>query len=180
MDRRPDLSLVASTTKTAAPGAQVLSLQVAGDVDYAAVRLALEPAVETLVRLKIVIDERWLLPITVPPALPPPKPKPDDAHTAKVGHRKITRDKKAKRDRFADIRLDGDRVELFVENERPGGDALTLSSLKETLRSVKPPVSVAALTASPSTKWQQVEQAIIAAACFDRKPGDEPHEIILD
>lgn len=179
MGDAPDVTLAPGARQALPAGVQVVTLSLHHDVTFAELERAIAPA-RSLVRVKLVFDDRWLLSLTLPPSIPPPKPKPSDAHESVVGHRKITRDRAAPRQRFADLRVDGDRAELFVENEAPGGEQLALGELAARLSAHQPPVGVFALTASDDTRWLQLSRAIIAAACFDRKPGDEPHEIILD
>jgi hypothetical protein len=160
-------------------GAPIASLRVADDVPFGEVARAIAPAV-SLVRLKIVYGERWLIPVTIPSRTPPPKPKPEDAAVSIVGERTITRDKRAPRERIADLRLAGDTATLYVEHGKPAGDAIAVDALDEHLRTITPPIGVFALSASDDTPWRQVHAAILAAACFDRAAGDEPHEVILD
>ncbi len=180
MGQPPDVVLTPSAGAQLAAGTQLASLQASDEVTFAQIEAAIAPARDTLVRLKLVFDARWLLPLTLPARTPPPKPAPAQAHESVVGHRKITRHVSAPRERFADLRLDGTRVELFVENEAPGGEQLPLDQLKARLRTHDPPIGVLALTASDDTRWSELSRAVIAAACFDREPGEEPHEIILD
>jgi hypothetical protein len=97
-----------------------------------------------------------------------------------VGHRILRRPKGAPADRFADLRVATNRVRLFVENENPAGKELPIADLAARLRRVDPPATVFALTATGDTAWREVERALLAAACYDRRPGEEPHEVILD
>jgi hypothetical protein len=160
-------------------GAPIASLRVADHVPFADVARAIAPAV-SLVRLKIVYGERWLIAVTIPARTPPPKPKPEDAVVSIVGERKITRHKRAPRERIADLRLDGDTATLYVEQGKPAGDAIAIDALPDRLRRITPPIGVFALSASDATAWRHVHAAISAAACYDRRAGDEPHEVILD
>jgi hypothetical protein len=164
----------------AAPGTAVLVILPADDVPYGVVRSALAPAAAALVRVKIAVDRRWLLATTYPPADPPPKPPPERAVTRVVGERQITRDVEAPALRFADVRVDGDAAQVFVENDAPAGETIPLGALAAALAEIEPPAEVFAVTATSETAWANVRRAVIASACYDRAPGDEPHEVILD
>jgi len=162
-----------------APAGPVLVLSAAPGAPFGAVRQALEPLADDLVRLKVVVDERWLIPVTFPYRRPTTLPKPDQPAVRTVGHRRITRSVGAPAERFADVRLAGDRVQLYVEH---GGQPLSLpvGELAAHLRSIEPPVGTFALRVSDETPFAHVRTVLVAAACYDREPGDEAHEVILD
>ncbi len=170
-----------SAGASAPPGQSAVVIAPRPETDYAAVQRALVPAEHTLVRVKLAIDDRWLLSTTYPQKRrQPPKPPPGQRATRIVGHRQITRDVRRPAERFAALRIDGERVMLFVENERQEPELLSVSGLNRALMAIVPPAQVFAVTATADTPWAIVERVIIAAACFDRMPGDEPHEIIVD
>jgi hypothetical protein len=147
---------------------------------YGSFKSALEPARTSLVRVKVVVGERWLLPLTFKRPVHPHPPSPSNRWISHVGKRRVTRSAEAPAERLADLRLAGDRATLVVENEAPGGRELSVAELAAALRRIDPPVGVFALTATDDTPWPQFVEALTAAACFDRKPGQEPHEIIFD
>jgi hypothetical protein len=157
-----------------------LVLEVGDKVPFAVVREALAPAAETLVRIKVVIDGRWLLPMTSRgrvPVVPPPKSQTVESV---VGKRILRRPRGAPAVRFADLRLDGASAMLYVENDNPRGRRLTVSELAAALGRIEPPATTFALTASDDTTWRDVMAAFVAAACYDKKPDEEPNEVILD
>lgn len=160
-------------------GVDIALLAVAPDVPYGDVGRAIEPAKSSLVRIKIVVGGRWLVSLTYP-ATKPIAPLPAPAEPVIVGYRKITRDKAAPRQRMADIRLNGERARLYVEGERAAGREVPVAELADVLRRSKPPIEIFALTAAPDVAWRHVERAALAAACHDRRPGEEPHEVIVD
>ncbi|MBW2453137.1 MAG: hypothetical protein JRI68_01425 [Deltaproteobacteria bacterium] len=162
-----------------APTGPVVVLSAASQTPFGAVRRALEPLESNLVRLKVVVDGRWLLPVTFPYRRPTTLPKPDQPAVRTVGHRRITRSVGAPADRFADVRLTGDRVQLFVEH---GGAPVTLPAAKlaDHLRATEPPVGTLALRVTEETAFEHFVTVLVAAACYDREPGDEAHEVILD
>lgn len=163
------------------PGQSTVNIAPSATLPYEAVQLALKPAEHTLVRVKIVFAGRWLLPTTFPQrSRQPPKPPPEHRQTRIVGHRQITRDVRRPAERFAALRIDGDRVVLFVENAGQGGEDLAVSELRPRLRTLEPRADVFAVTATKTTPWASVQEVALAAACFDRQPGDEPHEVIVD
>jgi ABC-type amino acid transport substrate-binding protein len=166
---------------TLAPvGARVIVLAADDEAPFGAVRRALAPIEGTLVRVKVAVARGWLVPLThhQPEAMAPPEP--EEAVTADVGLRRIIRARSAAADRFADLRIDAGRARLFVENDAPRGVDVDLGELVATLRGCEPPVGVFALSASDRTSWRQVREALVAAACYDRAPGEEPHEVIFD
>jgi hypothetical protein len=166
-----------------APASTVAVIDPLPDLPFVEVRRALEPAADTLVRIKLVVQERWLLSLTslrrgtVDPAR---KPKPSEAVVSVVGHRRVTRRAGAPTMRIGDLRLDGERVELFVENDRAAGRRIPLARLGATLDAIEPPVEVFALEVSDRTPSRHLVTALVAAACHDRGPGDEPHEVLVD
>jgi hypothetical protein len=165
----------------AAPGQSVVVIAPKAGTSYGAVQLALEPAQESLVRVKVAFEQRWLLSTTYPQKKrQPPKPPIEHRATRIVGHRQITRDVRRPAERMAALRIDGERVVVFVENERQGGDDMSVSSLAGALAALEPKARVFALAATADTPWATVQKVALTAACYDRKPGDEPHEIILD
>ncbi len=167
----------------ATPGDSVVLIAPTANANYGLVQAALRPAGESLVRVKLVFDGRWLLPTTYPQRSRQP-PKPPKEHRAEriVGRRKITRDVRRPAERFASLRLhdDGTRMTLFVENDPQRGKALGAGELTSALMALEPRAEVFAITADESTPWPAVEKAIVALACYDRNPGDEPHEVVLD
>jgi hypothetical protein len=179
LDGTPDVEIAADGTRSKAVG-QVLVLRASGDASFAEVERALQTGDDVLVRLKIVVDDRWLLPMTYRHRMPVAPPPPDQRVSRVVGHRKITRAKSAAAIRFADLRLDGRELKLYVENESPAGKAMRVSELARALRLTDPPVGAFALTASDDTPWRHLQTALVAAACYNRGPGDEPNEVILD
>lgn len=180
-DKTAVLEVAPDSEGTVSPAQSVAIIAVHAATPYGRVKAALKPAEHSLVRVKIVVDDRWLLPTTYPQRQrQPKKPPPEHRATRIVGRRKVTRDVRRPAERFAALRVKGDRVTLFIENERQAGDELTLSELKPRLATIEPPAEVFALTATDDTPFSSVAQVIQAAACYDRKPGDEPHEIILD
>ena len=174
----PRLELSASNpSPKAGSGDRVVAVLAAGDVPLSALNAALTPATN-LVRLKVAIDGRWLLPLTYQrPRLPPTTP-PEETVVSVVGHQRVTRRKSAPAVRLADLRLDGERLTLFVENETPGGSELAVVELAERLMQQQPPVEVFTLSATPSTPWRSYLATVQAAACHGLKPGDEPHEVV--
>lgn len=165
----------------AAPGASTVVIAPASTSSYGAVQLALKPAEASLVRVKLLVDGRWLLQTTYPQrGRQPPKPPPGERATRVVGHRQITRSTKRPAERFADLRIDGSEVVLFVENEAQSGTSLAISALEAALTALSPPAQVFAVTATRETPWTSVLEVVVAAACHDRAPGDEPHEVVLD
>ena len=165
------------TASGAAPGPTVLALDVAPEAPFARVREALAPHAPHVVRLDVVVEGRWLVPLTFAG-----RAAPIEGETVEtiVGHRRVIRPKAAPRLRFADIRVDGDEVQVFVENDRVGGTRVALDDLAQALDAIDPPVSAFALTATDATRWSQLVRALVATACFDRGPGAEPHEVLLD
>jgi hypothetical protein len=175
------LAITAAGQTRALAGDSVIVITVAPDAPYGAVQDALKPAEESLIRVKLVVDERWLLPTTFPQKRrQPPKPPPEHRATRIVGRRQITRDTRRPAERFAALRVSGDRVMLFIENENQAGKEHAVSELRAVLAAIEPRPDVFALTATADTPWNHVQAAVLAAACYDRSPGDEPHEIILD
>jgi hypothetical protein len=175
----PDLDLNDEDAIGSAIG-QVVVLRAALDTLFADIEGALQTGDDVLVRLKIVVDNRWLLPVTYRHRLPVAPPPPDQQVSRVVGHRKITRNKTAPAVRFADMRLHGQLLSLYVENESPAGKKLLVHKLASELRNTKPPVGAFALTATDVTPWRHLQTALVAAACYNRGPGDEPNEVILD
>lgn len=162
------------------PGASVLVVTGDDEASYGAVKQALAPAASTLVRVKVVVEERWLLPVTHRRPVHPHPPAQAERWVSMVGKRKITRSRQVPAQRFADLRLEGDRARVHIENEAPGGSEVPVAELAALLRRTEPPVSMFALTATEATAWKHVVAALVAAACYDRKPGQEPHEVLLD
>ena len=160
------------------PGEAVLAISADPSASFEHVRDALIPYEAHLVRLDIAVDGRWLVPVTFAgrPAPPMPGPKVETI----VGHRRLIRPRDAPRLRFADVRLSPDGVRLYVEHERVAGSALPLDRLAATLQALDPPATAFALTASDDTPWRAFVEALAATACFDRPPGSEPHEVLLD
>ena len=176
---KPDLDFNFEGVMGSAAG-QVVVLRATGDTRFADIERALQTGDDVLVRLKIVVNDRWLLPMTYRHRKPVAPPPPDKQVSRVVGRRKITRDKTAPAVRFADMRLHGQQLKLYVENESPAGKKLLVHELADALRETTPPVGAFALTASEETPWRHLETALVAAACYDRGPGDEPNEVILD
>jgi hypothetical protein len=164
----------------AAVGQTVVILRPHRDAPFAAVGRALSPAAGSLVRLKVVVDDRWLVPVTFPRPVHPHPIDPKKSWVSSVGRRKVTRSTEAPGIRFAEIRLDGDRALVHVENEAPGGWDLPIAELAAKLRATEPAVGFFALTGSAETPWKHVQAAAVAAACYDRAPGEEPHDVLLD
>lgn len=165
----------------AGPGWSTVALSPAASTPYGEVQQALKPAEDSLVRIKLVVDDRWLLSTTYPQRQrQPPKPPPGERSTRIVGQRQITRSTRRPAERFADLRVDGARVLLFVENEAQSGRDLQISALGAVLAELSPPAQVFAVTATAATPWTAVLEVAVAAACYDREPGDEPHEVVLD
>jgi hypothetical protein len=160
------------------PGRAVLALVAAPATPFERVRRVLEAHSPHLVRLEVVVDGRWLVPMTF--AGRPAPPLEGETVEAIVGHRRIIRPKTAPRVRFADIRVDPVGVRIFVENERVGGSAVELDELAGWLRELDPPATAFALTATGDTPWSRFVRTLVVAACFDRAPGAEPHEVLLD
>jgi hypothetical protein len=167
-----------SSRKKVAPGTRIAILNVTEDARVADLRAAIAPAEDSLVRLKLIIEGEALLPMTVPhrPEAPPP---PEESESTIVGYQKITRPKAAPRDRLADLRLESDRVTVFVENDKPSGRQMAPHALAAHLRGVEPPVTVFTLGASDDTPWPAMREVLVAAACYDRGPGEEPHEVLI-
>jgi hypothetical protein len=161
-------------------GQSVVSLDVDSAAPYGAVERALAPAAASLVRIKVLVDDRWLVPVTFPRPVHPHPPAPDTSWTSMVGRRKVTRSIEAPAIRFGEIRLDGEAAVVHVENAAPGGKQIRVGEIAALLRATEPPATVFALTATDDTPWQHVLRAAISAACYDRKPGEEPHEVLLD
>lgn len=159
-------------------GARVAVLRPSDEARFEDLRRALAPARDTLVRVKLAIDGDDLLAVTIPhrPAVMPPS---DTTESTIVGHRKVTRPKGGLRDRIADLQLDGGEVTVFVENDKPGGRAMATAALADHLRGVEPSVGVFTLGVSDDTTWPQLRGVLVAAACYDRQPGEEPHEVIV-
>ncbi len=175
------LVVTADGTPAVSPGQGVALIAPLAATPYRAVRAALTPADTSLVRVKLLVDERWLLSTTYPQKLRQlPKPPPAERATRIVGDRQITRSVKRPAERFAALRVAADKIHLFVENDAPRGRELAPSTLRETLRALEPKAEVFALTATDDTPWAVVLETALAAACYDRAPGDEPHEVILD
>ena len=91
------------------PAAPVVLLSVAPALRYAQVMARLEPARHAIVRLKLVLDDRWLLPVTLRPERVE-RPAPERAVESIVGHHRITRDKYAPRVRIASLRVQQQRA----------------------------------------------------------------------
>ncbi len=161
------------------PAGPVVVLSAEGTTSFGALRRALAPLESDIVRLKVVVDGRWLVPVTFPYRRPTSLPKPDAPAVRTVGYRRITRSVGTPADRFADLRLSGAEVQLFVEH---GGGPVTLpvAELAGHLRRTEPPVGTFALAVTDETAWKQVLTVLVAAACYDREPGEEAHEVILD
>lgn len=140
---------------------------------------ALRPAERSLVRVKVVMDDAELLALTIPRRPDPEQAPSGPTETAIVGHRKVTRPRAAPRDRFADLRVEDGEVTVFVENDKPGGNAVATHALRAHLRAIEPAVGVFTLGATDETPWHRLREVIAAAACFDRAPGEEPHEVLL-
>jgi hypothetical protein len=164
----------------AAAGQTVVVLDADAAAPYGAVGRALAPAGASLVRIKVVVDGRWLVPLTFPRPVHPHPPAPDKSWASMVGRRKVTRSTETAAMRFGEIRLDGEVAVVHVENAAPGGKHLAVGEIGALLRATAPPAEVFVLTATDDTPWQHLLSAAIAAACYDRKPGEEPHEVLLD
>ncbi len=175
----PPLPILPKGDARVAPGASVAVIAPTPATSFADVRLALAPADASLIRIKLVVRGRWLLP-TTHPKRQPTKPPPSERVTRVVGRRRITRRRGQPADRFAALRVRGDSVTVFVENDNQQGRQVAISALGDAIRALDPPARVFAVTATDETPWSSVETAVIAAGCHDRKPGDEPHEVILD
>lgn len=180
LDATPRLALTTKSREHAQPGAQVLVLEVAPDVTFATLREALAPAAETLVRIKVLFDDRWLVPMTARGRVPVKPPPKSETVESVVGKRILRRPRGAPADRFADLRLERSELLLYVENENPAGKRLRVAELRAALRRIDPPATVFALTATDETTWRELAAVLLAAACYDRGPDDEPHEVILD
>ncbi|HHH27941.1 MAG TPA: hypothetical protein ENK57_06310 [Polyangiaceae bacterium] len=167
------------TGSAVSPGERVAVVRLGDEATMASLITALQPAATSLVRVKVAMDATSLLPLTVPQRLAPDAWPPGPTETAIVGHRKITRPQAAPRDRVADLRVEGAEVTIFVENGKPGGEIMSTSALRAHLQALDPPAIVFTLGASDDTPWPRLREVIAAAACFDRGPGEEPHEVLL-
>jgi len=146
-------------------------------VSFGQMMAALEPHRSTLVRVKVVLPNGAMLPMTLPRSKQERRAELPGARVAVVGKRILHRPKNTVAQRFADLRLDGERAYLCLETE--GCRWLETASLSATLRAASPPVRVFALTASDPTPWSAVVEAVDAVACYDRAAGEEPHEVLL-
>lgn len=164
---------------TAAAGQQIVSLRAEDATSFGRIRRALDPAADTLVRVKVVLEGRWLLPTTFPRRQPAEPPPPARSVETKVGQHTVRRDRAAPVDRLAEVKLEGERLTLFLEGADPEGRDLTLAQLGPLLKGSKPPPLAFVLTATDDTPWRQVRTALQAVACYDRRPGQEPHDVIL-
>lgn len=160
-------------------GERVTVLKLADDATMADLVAALRPAERSLMRVKVAMDGSALLALTIPGRAPPRAMPAEPTETAIVGHRKVTRPRAAPRDRLADLRVERGEVTVFVENDKPGGATVTTGALAAHLNGLEPPVGVFTLGASDETPWPRLREVIAAAACYDRAPGQEPHEVLL-
>ncbi|MEZ4441899.1 MAG: hypothetical protein R3B72_22560 [Polyangiaceae bacterium] len=159
-------------------GARVVTVRIPPALPYRALQETLARA-ESLVRLKVVVDGEALLPLSRPaPALPEDALLPEE--TTLVGERRVTRRRGAPRVRVAEVRVGPEGVTLHVENENPRGIELPTARLAEHLAALDPPATAFVVTAAPELPWRDLEPALRAAACHDRAPGEEPHEVLLD
>jgi hypothetical protein len=145
---------------------------------FGRVRASLAPLAATLLRAKIVVQKKYLLPLTIPQQ---PADWPQDAPKSEhvVGARRITRLAAAPALRMAQLALEPGQVRLALESDSPRGREIDLAALRDSLRKTEPAVDTFTLLVSDDTPWREVVGAVVAAACYDRAAGDEPHEIVL-
>jgi hypothetical protein len=176
----PVVAIAADGDSTGAvPGPYAVIVQAHDAARFADVLRALAPMKDSLVRLKVPIDGRWLLPMTYPYRRPAERPPPEKAVVRIVGKRRVTRWSDAPAERFAALELDRGTVSFDVENEGRARRA-PIAKLRGMLAQSQPPVGVVALHVSDDTPWAQVVEVLLITACHDRKPGQEPHEVIVD
>jgi hypothetical protein len=173
---QPPLTLAPGVT--VAPGTMVATMAPDDDTEFGALWAAIANAT-SLVRIKLAIGNGELLALTMPARIAADRPKPEPVDESMVGYQKITRPKAGPRDRIADLRVEGRAVTVFVENDKPGGEAMTPADVANHLRAIQPPVGVFTLGASDDTRWRDLREVLVAAACYDREPGQEPHEIVI-
>ena len=175
----PSPIAVAPAGEAVGAGERIAVVRLAEEATVTDLILALRPAARSLVRVKLAMDDSALLALTIPHRADAGAVLPGPKETAIVGHRKVTRPQSAPRDRFADLRVEDGEVTVFVENDKPGGDTVAIEALKGHLLAIQPPVGVFTLGANGDTPWPRLRDVLVAAACFDRGPGDEPHEVLL-
>jgi len=161
-------------------GAPGVSLVVDADdsVPFGRAKRSILPHVSRgLVRIKVIVAAGELLALTVPRK--PAMPAPSKTVVSIVGTQQVTRIKGAPRDRLGQLLLDGDKGRLYIENDEPRGRIVSLADLADVLRSTKPPMRVFALSASHRTRWGDYRRAVLALACFDRRAGQEAHEVLF-
>ena len=180
--QQPFLRLPTSGSAAAALGHYQITVQAEPSLPVAAAKRALEPLYGSLLRLKLVARKSWLLSLTiVQPRLQQHvalRSGQAPSQPSVVGDHRIVRVPGAPVARYAQVRLDGGRLRLLVEGADEAGRSLSTAVLAETLRGYTPPIEVFSLSASDATRWQQLLDALVAMACFDRKPGQEPHEVL--
>jgi hypothetical protein len=71
-------------------------------------------------------------------------------------------------------------VRVFVEREAIVGEAVTIDALRDHLQAADPPISAFTIAAQRNVPWGDFVRAASVAACYDRAPGGEPHEVIWD
>lgn len=178
LEATPTLVLEGDQLRRDGRGA-VVAIRADESTPFGAVREAVGRRPE-LVRLEVVIHDRWVLPVTyVGEPLRPPEPRPDE-EVAIVGHRKVIRKRGAPRVRVADVRQHRDGVELFVESGKPGGRSYAVSELEAVLARLSPPVDALILHADDDVPWRDFVALVQVAGCFARGPGEEPHELLWD
>lgn len=153
-------------------GHRVLAID-APEATYGAVKPVLNAP--GLVRVKVLLGDD-LLPLTIPAAPGTRKKEMAGARVTVVGSHRIHRPKGTVSQRFASMRLDGDRVYLCLESE--SCKWMGLNALAAALEKTHPKAEVFSLSASDPTPWRHLVTALATAACYDRRPGEEPHEVL--
>lgn len=171
-----------SALRPVAPGAYAAAIVAPDEAAFGDVASTLKRADADLVRIKLAVDERWLVPVTRYGGAPvTPKPVSTAEVETVVGHRRVIRHKERPRVRLADLRVHADaQVEVYVENEKLTGKRLAIDELKSFLTAVSPPVGAFTIHADDDVRWANFVRTAAAAACYDRSPGFEPHEVIWD
>ncbi|MEM1030903.1 MAG: hypothetical protein AAF928_02585 [Myxococcota bacterium] len=166
--------------------APAAALVVPGGVSFHAVASAVRDIDPSLRRVELPVDGRWLVPLTryagrAPAPRPPSTDRDADVDVAVVGHRRVRRARGAPRVRLADVRVAPDaRATLFLERGNPAGVRLGAAQLSAYLRAARPRVDTFTIDAAPSVLWSDFVRVATVVACYDRGPGEAPHEVIWD
>jgi len=185
---QPHLHLGVAANPAQPIGQYQVTVSADPDLPVATAMQTLEPLFGSLLRLKLVARQSWLLSLTIPQprlhhhvALSSGR---TPSESTVVGDRRIVRVAGSPVARFAQLRLRGKQLQLVVEGEEQAQGAaphlVPLAKLVEVLRGHTPPIEVFSLSATDDTRWQQLLDTVIAAACYDREPGQEPHEVLWE